>query len=168
MQYSQNRRVDMRSSIKSLVLAFAALLLASCGGGGGGSSGSGFTQAPLTVTVQANSSSTPNSLVSVVVRATTNNQPLPDGTTVTLRVSPPGVGLVSAVQTNNSGTALAEVVTNTLSGGAANFRLHTRSVGSATLTASVVDPAAPARTVTGSANVAVNAGAPTDPRVVLS
>lgn len=160
----------MRSSIKSLVLAFAALLLASCGGGGGGSSGSGFTTAPLTVTVQANSSSTPNSLVSVVVRATSNNQPLPDGTTVTLRVSPPGVGLVSAVQTNSNGgpANIAESVTNTLSGGGANFRLHTRAVGTVTLTASVVDPAQPARTVTGTANVAVNAGAPSDPRVTLA
>src|SRR5690348_5625629 len=134
----------MRSLTKSLVWVFATLLLASCGGGGGGSSGSGFTTAPLSVTVQvASGSSTPNSLVGVVVRATTNNQPLPEGTTVTLRVSPPGLGLVSAVQVNGTSTNVAEVVTNQLTGGAANFRLHTRAIGAVTLTASVQDPAQP-------------------------
>jgi hypothetical protein len=158
----------MRSLTKSLVLAFATLLVASCGGGGGGSSGSGFTQAELTVTVQTSGTTTPNSLVSVVVSATTNNQPLPNGTVVTLRVSPPGLGLVSAVPVNGGNANVGEVATGQLAGGAANFRFHSRAIGAATLTASVTDPAAPARVVTGSATINVAAGAPSDPRVVLS
>jgi len=159
----------MRSLTKSLVWVFATLLLASCGGGGGGGNGSGFTQAGITVSVSPQSgTSTPFSLVPVVVRATTNNQSLPEGTVVTLTVSPPNVGLVSAVQLDGVNTVVAESVTGQLRGGVANFRLHTRAAGSATLTASVIDPAAPSRTVTGTSIVAVNAGAGTDPRLVLT
>jgi hypothetical protein len=164
----------MRVLTKALFGALASLALAACGGGGGGGNDSAFQPQGITVTVTpASTASTPSSLVGVGVRVTgERGAPLPDGTQVRLQISPPGVGLVSSTQTsvppNAGGSAiLADSVAATLSGGVANFRLHTRSVGTATLTASVTDPNAPQRTVTGTASVAVAAGAPSDPRITI-
>jgi hypothetical protein len=161
----------MRVLTKALFGVLASLMLASCGGGGGGGNDSAFQPQGIRVTVSpASTSSTPFSLVGVTVRVTgANGAVLPDGTSVRLQVSPPGVGLVSAAVTADPAAPIpiGEAVTNTLSGGVANFRLHTRAAGSATITASVTDPNAPARTETGTATVAVAAGAPTDPRLVL-
>lgn len=161
----------MRATIKTLLAVLPALLLAACGGGGGGGSDSGFNTPALSVSVNATSTtSTPGSLVPLTVRVTGGNGgSVADGTQVTLRVSPPGVGLVSFASAspppNGGGTALLqEAVTGTTSGGVANFRLHTRAVGTASLTASVNDGA---RSVTGSAQVTVSAGSPNDPRLAI-
>lgn len=166
----------MRVLTKALFGVLASLVLAGCGGGGGGGNDSAFQPQGIRVTVSpASTSSTPSSLVGITVRVTgENGAALPDGTAVRLQVSPPGVGLVSSVQTggtvppNQGGTAiLGESVSATLAGGNANFRLHTRAAGTATLTASVTDPTAPARTVTGAATVSVVPGAPSDPRLSI-
>ena len=164
----------MRVLTQALFATVASLALAACGGGGGGGNDSAFQPQGITVSVSpASTSSTPSSLVGVSVRVTgERGAVLPDGTTVRLQVSPPGVGLLSSTQTatppNAGGSAvLAESVSATLSGGIANFRLHTRAVGTATLTASVTDPNAPQRTVTGTASVSVAAGAPNDSRLTI-
>jgi hypothetical protein len=164
----------MRVLTQALFATVASLALAACGGGGGGGNDSAFQPQGITVSVSpATTSSTPSSLVGITVRVTgERGAPLPDGTTVRLQVSPPGVGLLSSTQAsappNAGGTGLlAEAVSASLSGGLANFRLHTRSVGTATLTASVTDPNAPQRTVTGTASVSVSAGAPNDPRLTI-
>lgn len=164
----------MRFLTQALFATAASLALGACGGGGGGGNDSAFQPQGITVSVSpASSSSTPSSLVGVTVRVTgERGAPLPDGTTVRLQVSPTGVGLLSSSQTvtpPNAGgaTALAESVTAPLTGGLVNFRLHTRAVGTATLTASVTDPNAPARVVTGTASVSVAPGAPNDPRISL-
>lgn len=161
----------MRVLTKALFGALASLALAACGGGGGGGNDSAFQPQGLTVSVSpASTASTPFSLVGVTVRVTgERGAPLADGTSVRLQVSPPGVGLVSGAVSSDPSAAIpiGEFVNVPLSGGVANFRLHTRAVGTATLTASVVDPNAPQRTVTGTASVGVAAGAPTDPRLVL-
>lgn len=161
----------MRFLSKAVFGVLASVMLASCGGGGGGGNDSAFQPQGIRVTVTPSSTtSTPFSLVGITVRVTgENGAALPDGTTVSLQVSPPGVGLVSAATAPNPSAPIpiGESVTNTLSGGLANFRLHTRAAGAATLTASVTDPSAPARTVTNSASVSVAPGAPQDQRLVL-
>ena len=161
----------MRVLTKALFGAFASLALAACGGGGGGGNDSAFQPQGITVNVSpAGTASTPFSLVGVTVRVTgERGAPLADGTSVRLQVSPPGVGLVSGAVSSDPSAAIpiGEFVNVPLSGGLANFRLHTRAVGTATLTASVVDPNAGQRTVTGTATVGVAAGAPQDPRLVL-
>ncbi len=160
----------MRALTKMLVALAATALLVSCGGGGGG--GQAFTPSGFSVTVNPSANtSTPLSLVPVTVTVRRESgAALPDGTTVTLRVSPAGVALVSSAQNAgpNTQVVVAESVTGTLSGGAVNFRLHTRAVGTASLTASVVNPDQQGQTVTGNANVAINAGAPTDPRISIA
>jgi len=166
----------MRFLSKAVFGVLASVLLASCGGGGGGGNDSAFQPQGIRVTVTpASTASTPSSLVGVTVRVTGDNgAALPDGTAVRVQVSPPGVGLLSTVQAggtfppNQGGTAvLNESVTASLAGGLANFRLHTRAVGTATITASVTDPNAPQRNVTGAATVGVAAGAPTDQRLTI-
>ena len=160
----------MRASFKALLGLFAAVALASCGGGGGGDSNSGFNPAGTRVEVTASATSTTQfSLVPVTVRVTgENGTPVPDGTQVSLTVSPTGVGLVSSAITappNGGGTVqLGETATSTLAGGVANFRFHPRSAGTATLTASTN---VTARTASGSTQVTVAAGAPNDPRLQI-
>jgi hypothetical protein len=156
----------MRALTKSLFVVLAGVLLASCGGGGGSDSSGGFTPNGLKVSVQpASTSSTPNSLLGITVRVNnTNDTPVGDGTQVTLQVSPPGVGVVS---TTTPTTNIGERATASTAGGIATFRLHTRALGTATLTASVPDIRGPGTTVTATASVAVNAGAPNDPRMTL-
>ncbi len=157
----------MRALMKSLIGSFALLLLASCGGGGGSDSNSGFNPTGVAATLEvASTTTTPNSLVGITVRVTNPNGPVvPNGTAVQMQVSPPGVGLVSA--TTATTAAVGESVSGATSGGIATFRLHSRALGTATLTASVVDPFTPTRTVTATASVAVNAGPPSDPRVTI-
>ena len=161
----------MRASIKTLLALLPALFLAACGGGGGGDSDSGFNTPGVSVSVQPSASTTtPFSLVPVTVSVKNGSgQAVADGTPVTLSVSPANVGLVSFVQAspppNQSGAGLlAGSVQGTTAGGIATFRLHTRGVGNATLVASVANGAS---SQSGSATVAVSAGAPTDPRLVI-
>jgi hypothetical protein len=155
----------MRAFTQALIVLFAGLLLASCGGGGGGGGDSGFNPPGLTVAVTtASASTTPNSLVGITVRVTGAGNAVADGTVVTLQVSPPGVGLVS---TTAPTTTIGERATSNTAGGIATFRLHSRAIGTATLTASVPDPNAPGRTVTGTGTIAVQAGPPQDPRLQI-
>jgi len=158
----------MRVTIQSLVLSLAALLLASCGGGGGSGNNTAFEPAGLVVTVSsASSSTTPSSLVGLTVQVRNpNGAAVSEGTEVRLRVSPPGVGLVSAAgAAPPDAIPIGEQVSSTTSGGIATFRFHSRSLGTATLTASVTDTAGGGRTVTGSTAITVSEGAPNDPRL---
>jgi hypothetical protein len=168
MKIEGNRREHMRALMKSLIGLFALLLLASCGGGGGSDSNSANNPTGVAVAIElASATTTPNSLVGITVRVNNPNGPaVPNGTAVQMRVSPPGVGLVS--QTTATGATVGEAVSSTTSGGIATFRLHSRAVGTATLTASVIDPFTPSRTVTANASVAVNAGPPSDPRLTIA
>ncbi len=157
--------MNLRS--KALGILGVLSLLAGCGGGGGSGDNSAFNPQGYVVTVSpASSTSTPNSLVSVTVRAqTTNGAAVADGTVINLQLTPAGVGLLSNAQSGNGTVALAESVSATSSGGIANFRLHTRSVGTATLIASMTPPTTGTTSVTGRANVTVQAGPPNDPRL---
>lgn len=157
----------MNLRAKALGILGVLSLLAGCGGGGGSGDNSAFNPQGYVVTVTpASTSSTPSSLVSVTVRAqTTNGAPVADGTSVRLQVTPAGVGLLSSAQSGNAQIPLAESVSATLSGGVANFRLHTRSVGTATLIGSINDPTNSTRTITGQSAVNVQAGPPNDPRL---
>lgn len=147
-----------------------SFLITSCGGGGGSSSpgnNSGFNPPGVTVTTTlASTSTTPFSLVGMTVRvAGANGTAATDGTTVRMQVSPPGIGLVSAG--DGQAVSLGETVTATTVGGIANFRFHSRALGTATLVASVTDASAPARSITGTSTIQVVAGPPTDPRIAL-
>jgi len=138
----------MRPSIKTLFGLFASVLLGSCGGGGGSSDDSAFNPPGVIVSVTAQAATTPASLIPVTVRVTgPNGAPLADGTTVNLIVSPAGVGFVSGAGAPGAPIVLSDRATSTTIGGIATFRFHSRGVGSATLTASVPDPNAPARSV---------------------
>jgi hypothetical protein len=154
----------MRAFIKSLLSVLACVLLASCGGGGGSGNNTAFEPAGLVVSVSpASVATTPGSIVGVTVNArNSNGAPVADGTTVTLRVSPPGAGLVSG--TTGTSTPLGESATATTSGGLANFRFYGRSLGTATLTASVQDQG---RTISGNTTINVAAGPSNDTRLTI-
>lgn len=117
------------------------------------------------------SRTTPLSLVSIATRVTNaSGGTVPDGTIVRLQISPPGVGLLSSGTTAsaNQSIALAESVQSTTVAGVANFRFHSRAVGTANLVASAtIGSGADARTVNGQTSIAVEAGAPNDPRLSL-
>jgi hypothetical protein len=156
--------------------SLAMLALAGCGGGGGGGDSSAFQPGGIRVTVTPVApQTTPFSLTGITVRVTgENGQPFTDGTQVNLQVSPSGVGLVSSGQVNgtvppNAGgeSVVSERVSAQLSGGIANFRFHSRAVGTAVLTASVQESAGSIRTYSGSGSVAVVAGPPNDPRLTI-
>ena len=156
---------------KAVGAVIAALALASCGGGGsnGGSDG-GFSTPSLRVTVSpASTQTTPFSLVDVAVRVTSSTgAPANDGTPVTLSVSSGSVGLVSSLTGTGTGTGpvIGERISTTTSGGNANFRLHSRAIGSMTLTASArQETASGTAQASGSAVVNIVAGAPNDPRL---
>ena len=88
----------------------------------------------------------------VVVINNRANQPVADGTTVNLTVSPASIGSVS----NSSGGAQGNQATATTVGGRANFRFNSASIdGTATLTASAADPDNAGAPLTGSATIVV-------------
>ncbi len=156
--------------------ALFTALLAACGGGGGGGSDGGFQPPSLVVGITTGQAqTTPRSLVDVVVSArNSNGAPFPNGSTLTLQVSPPSVGQVSFI--SNGGTTgstggpvvIGDRVNATVSGGTANFRFHSRAVGNAVLTVSMNDPNAPARVVTAEARINVVAGPASDPRLQIT
>ncbi len=163
----------MGIKFKAAVIALFGAMLTSCGGGGGGGSDP-FNSAEPTVSIAVGQAqTTPRSLVDVLVTVRLGTGgPAPNGTVVSLQVSPPGVGQVSfgngAVGgTGPSGLAYGERVQGTTSGGVANFRFHSKTVGTAVLTASAT-VSSPAATPTASRNVVVVAGAASDPRLRLS
>ena len=165
----------MGIKFKLSAMALFAALLAGCGGGGGGGSDGGFQPPSLIVTVTTGQTqTTPRSLVDVVVSArNSNGAPLPNGSTLTLQVSPPSVGQVSFI--SNGGTTgsqggpivIGDRVNATVVGGTANFRFHSRATGTAVLTVSMNDPNAPARVATDTKNITVVPGAPSDPRLQI-
>jgi hypothetical protein len=114
---------------------------------------------------------TPQSLVSIATRVTNaSGVAVPDGTNVRLQISPPGVALLSAGTTTaaNATIVLAESVEATTVAGVANFRLHSRAVGTANLVAAAtIGSGADARTVNAQTSIVVEAGAPSDPRLSL-
>lgn len=114
---------------------------------------------------------TPLSLVAIAARVrNASGIVVPDGTTVRLQISPPGVGLLSAGTTagQNQTIALAESVEATTVAGVANFRFHSRALGTANLVASAtVGSGADARTVSAQSAIVVEAGAPSDPRLSI-
>lgn len=100
-----------------------------------------------------------NSTTDVVVVVNNRaNQPVADGTTVNLAVSPASVGSVA----NANGGAQGNQATATTVGGRANFRFNSASIdGIATLTASAADPDNAGAPLTGSATITVTgAGVP--------
>jgi methionine-rich copper-binding protein CopC len=114
---------------------------------------------------------TPLSLVAIATRVSNaSGGVVPDGTIVRLQISPPGVGLLSAGTTAaaNQSIVLAESVEATTVAGLANFRFHSRAIGTANLVASAtIGSGADARTVNGQTTIVVEAGAPNDPRLSL-
>jgi len=163
----------MGIKFKMSAAAMLAALLVGCGGGGGGGSDGGFQPPSLIVTMTTGQTqTTPRSLVDVMVSArNSNGAPLPNGSTLTVQVSPPSVGVVSFISdggtTGSQGgpIVIGDRVNATVVGGTANLRFHSRSVGTAVLTVSMNDPNAPARVVTATANISVVAGPASDPRL---
>lgn len=157
----------MTKFAKAVGAWLAALALASCGGGGGGGNDGGFTAPGLRVVVSpAQSQTTPFSLVDVPVRVTSSNgTAVNDGTQVTLQVSSGTLGLVSSLQRVGTGAYIGERITATTSGGTALFRFHSRAVGAMTLTATAVNSTSGSAQASGSANISIAAGAPSDPRL---
>lgn len=156
----------MYMRLKLLALAASTLIIAACGGGG---SGGAFTPpaATFVVTVAAGqTTTTPKSLVDVLVSVRrSTGEAVTDGTSVTLQVSPPGVGLVSFISSGN--VVIGDRALATTAGGTANFRFHSKTIGTAVLTASVNDPNSTGAAVTASTNVAVVAGPASDPRLQM-
>ena len=160
----------MLKRLKWVALALAGAGLAGCGGGGG--QGDAFNPAPITLSVAVTlgqPSTTPKSLVDVLVSARLSNGNLPaDGTPVTLQVTPASIGQVSFISAGNSGIVIGDRVQATLSGGIANFRFHSRAIGSAVLTASA-DASFGGTQVSASSNATINvvAGPPSDARLTM-
>lgn len=161
----------MGIKFKTGVIALVGLLLASCGGGGGG--GDPFVPVPIptpSVTIAlGQAQTTPRSLVDVLVTVKLGPNPAPNGTEVVLQVSPLGAGLVTFANASSAGGDVihpTDRATGTVAGGTANFRFHSRGLGNAVLTASASITGQ--NTVAQSANVAVVAGPPSDPRLRLS
>ncbi len=154
------------------VVALIGALLASCGGGGGGDAG-GFVPVSNTVTIDVGQTqTTPRSLVNVLVTVRLGTGgPAPNGTEVVLQVSPLGSGVVTFADASNSdGTVIhpTDRAVGTVAGGVANFRFHSRSVGTAVLTASATVAGSVTPTPSASRNINVVAGPPSDPRLRLS
>lgn len=121
-----------------------------------GVSGQGTARIVVTPTL---STLTQNSTTDVAVVITNrDNQPVADGTTVNLTVTPASIGTIA----NASGGAQGNQANATTVGGRANFRFNSASVdGTATLTASAADPDNAGVTLTGSASIIVTgAGVP--------
>ncbi len=160
----------MLKRLKWVALALAGAALAGCGGGGG--QGDAFNPAPITMSLTVTlgqPSTTPKSLVDVLVSARLSNGNAPaDGTPVTLQVTPAGVGQVSFISNGNTGIVFGDRVDGTLSGGIANFRFHSRTIGSAVLTASAnaTFGSTPVSATTNT-SISVVAGPPSDRRLVM-
>ena len=159
----------MTKFAKALGGLLATLIIAGCGGGGGSGSDGGFTAPGLRVAITPTSTQlTPFSLTDVAVRVTTSNgTPVSDGTQVTLASSSTSLGLVSSLNRVGTGPVIGERIIVSTVGGSANFRFHSRAVGSVTLTASARDTASGSAQVTATSGITIVAGAPTDPRLVL-
>jgi len=76
------------------------------------------------------------------------------------------VGLVSFISTSNS-VVIGDRAVATTAGGRANFRFHSKAIGTAVLTASFNDPNSTGAAVTASTNVAVVTGPASDPRLQM-
>lgn len=154
------------------LVALLGALLASCGGGGGGDAG-GFVPVANTITIAVGqTSTTPRSLVDVQVNVRLGTGgPAPNGTEVILQVSSLSAGLVTfANSSNNAGVIVhpTDRAVGTTAGGVANFRFHSRGLGTAVLTASATVTGSTTPTPVATANINVIAGPPSDPRLRLS
>lgn len=156
-----------------ILVVVGVVALSACGGGG---SDGGATAPPVTsnlrVTVSpATSSTTPFSLVDMPIRVQRpDGTPVPDGTSVTVQVTPPSVAQVSSLVVVGDENAIryGERVTATTASGVVNFRFHSRAVGSAIVTVSAAEAGASGNTGNNQTTVNVVAGAPRDPRLTLS
>ncbi|MBK8283516.1 MAG: hypothetical protein IPK97_00800 [Ahniella sp.] len=161
----------MKQLIRVIALA-GAMALAGCGGGG--SDGGANQPAQLSVAaIPASASTTPFSLVDVPIRVTNANGSFArDGTTVTVQVSPPGLASSRHSRRRGGSTTapvvIGERVQSTTVGGNVNFRFHSRTVGTATLTVTAVDGTNGSATASSSTSISVVAGAPRDPRLTLT
>jgi len=158
--------MKVSTSFKSLLLLSLTALLAACGGGSSSDSDGGFTPQGIVVTATAVSNSVASGTTTdIAVRVTqANGSAIINGTTVTGSVSPSSNGTIASV--DGSGT-LGGVSVGT-NGGNANFRFRgTGNGGATTVTFSVVDPNAPARTVSAVVNITVTPPGP-DNRLILT
>ena len=114
-------------------------------------SGQGVSRIVVTPTL---SSMTQNSTTDVAVVVTNRlGEPVADGTTVNLTVSPASIGTVS----NASGGPQGNQAMATTIGGRANFRFNSASInGVATLTAASTDPDNAGATLTGIATITIS------------
>lgn len=151
--------------MKYLLLIACAALLSACGGGSSTDSNGGFTPQGIRVTATAQSQTVASgSTTDILVRVTeASGATIRDGVQVSASVSPPANGTINGI---DAGGATTGAQAGTV-GGNANFRFRGAGPGgTATVTFSVVDPNAPARTVT--ATVAITVGPPgPDNRLVL-
>lgn len=156
-----------------ILVVAGAVALSACGGGG---SDGGAVSPPVNNNLQitispATTSTTPFSLVDMPIRVQRpNGTPLPDGTTVTVQVTPPSVAQVSSLVAVGGDEAIryGERVTATTTAGVVNFRIHSRAVGSAIVTVSAAEVVANGLTGTNQTTVNVVAGPPRDPRLTLT
>ncbi len=161
----------MKALIQILIGLLAATLLAACGGGGGGGSNEGgsFTPSELRVTFEPTpATATPSSVIPIAVRVVNNNGvAVADGTSVSLSVTPSDLALVSSFISQSPGgtTPVSASVTTTTRGGVAQFRLHTRGVGTVTLRATATASGAGSSTATLNFNIVAGPG--TDQRLTL-
>ncbi|AVP98710.1 hypothetical protein C7S18_16610 [Ahniella affigens] len=156
-----------------ILVAAGVVALSACGGGG--SDGGAFTppvNENLRITISpATSSTTPFSLVDMPIRVQrANGSAVPDGTTVTVQVTPPSVAQVSSLVAVGGDDAIryGERVTATTAAGVVNFRFHSRAVGSAIVTVSAAETGTSGLSGTNQATVNVVAGRPSDPRLTLT
>jgi hypothetical protein len=154
------------------VVALIGALLASCGGGGGGDGGTVFPSSNTVTIDVGQTQTTPRSLVNVTVAVRLGTGgPAPNGTEVVLQVSPLGSGVVTfsdASVVNGVIVHPTDRAVGTVAGGVANFRFHSRSVGTAVLTASASVVGSSTPTPNATRNINVVAGPPSDPRLRLT
>jgi len=153
-----------KASLKYLLLLIAAAMLSACGGSSSDSDG-GFTPQGIRVTATPQSVSVASGTTTdITVRVTeSGGAAIREGTVVSAAVSPAANGTVVSV--DGAGTLGGSQIGTV--GGNANFRFRgTGAGGPATVTFSVVDPNAPARTETAVVNLTVTPPGP-DNRLIL-
>lgn len=154
-------------ALSKIFVFLAVLILAGCGGGGGGSngnSGGGFNAGTYSLTITPGSTTLAQNAQTTITVGVKN----PDGTvvsnglSVSLSVTPVGIGTVGATAGTTGSTATAPT-----SGGSASFVfLSAAQGGTAHVTASVQNSNGTASTT--SVDIAVSSTTTNDPRLQLT